>query len=88
MVRMELTINSVRVYGKELRKGDVFDVPDKEALLWKALARARPASAIAPRSNNYQTADVKAGDAASDDTDRPAVKRQGRYPRRDMRAED
>lgn len=83
-MRMELTVNSARVYGKVLNRGDVFEVPDKEARLWGALARAKPAR---EEAGKYQTANLSA--ASADDAPRQHKQhRSGRYPRRDMRAED
>lgn len=79
MRRMELTVNSARVYGKVLHRGDIFEVPEKEAQLWGALARAKPAK------NEYQTANVSATDDAEV---HPRQQRKNRYSRRDMRAED
>lgn len=78
MRRMELTVNSARVYGKVLHRGDIFEVPEKEAQLWGALARAKPA-----KKNEYQTANVTADDEAH-----PRRQRKNSYSRRDMRAED
>ena len=77
-MRMVLTVQSARVYGKVINRGDEFDVPDKEARLWAALARAKAAKP-AP----YQTATTVAADEAEVDR-----RQRRRYNRRDMRAEE
>lgn len=79
MMRMELIVESARVYGKVLHKGDIFEVPDKEARLWGALARAKPVP--------YRTANMTT-EAVVMDEDRRAHRRTNRYNRRDMRSED
>lgn len=81
MRRMELIVNSARVYGKVLHRGEIFEVPEKEALLWGALARAVPAKP----ANEYQTASISADDTHEA---QPTRRQKNRYQRRDMRAED
>lgn len=80
MIRMVLTVQQARVYGKVLNRGDEFEVPEKEARLWGALARAKRVERVQP---TYATAAVQPEEA-----DNRAQRRNNRYNRRDMRAED
>lgn len=73
MTRMVLTVGRARVYGKVMTRGQEFDVPEKEARLWGALARAKP--------KTYETAAETA-----EPSEKPA--RRNRYRRSDMRADD
>jgi hypothetical protein len=86
-MRMVVTVPKARVYGKVLRAGDEFECPDKEARLWRALARANSA----PRNVASQivTAAVEPGPDIVEADDEQVRRRRGRtYSRRDMRAED
>jgi hypothetical protein len=78
-MRMVVTAKSAEVYGKTLRRGTEFDVPDKEAKLHEALRRARP---VQPKP--------RAAKASDDAGARNPVSTQaaGTYNRRDMRPED
>lgn len=75
MTRMVLTVSRARVYGKVMTRGQEFDVPEKEARLWGALARAKP--------KTYETA----AETADSPSEKPA-RRNNRYRRSDMRADD
>ena len=88
-MRMVVTAASATVYGKVLRAGEEFDCPDKECELWKALARAVPAAADAPKTISGEQLPLEQENASSDQSDaqRQRTGRQGRYGRRDMRAE-
>lgn len=80
-MRMIVTALKVRVYGKVLSAGDEFECPDKEARLWGALARAKPSDEAGKSPRQLSLAGETASDQASQG------RRQGRYGRRDMRAE-
>lgn len=75
------------IYGKKVRAGDEFDVPENEAQTWLKLSRASRAS---PRGGvvdrGEQSAPVPEG-ASSQRVESPRSKR-GRYNRSDMRAEE
>ena len=77
-MRMMVTAETATVYGKTMKRGEEFECPDKEALLWHTLARAAPVAGD--------------GEAAGEQLDLvgeqgQARQRRGRYNRRDMRAE-
>jgi hypothetical protein len=81
---MKLVVNPGKeftIYGRALRGGDEFEVPDKEGETWKKLGWASPA----PSRQRELTRDLK----ASEDGDSPPQRqRSPRYSRRDIRAED
>lgn len=60
------------VYGKKVRAGEEFDVPENEAEVWQKLGRAMKAGEEPPRRG----------------PGRPPKNELGRYQRADMRAED
>lgn len=72
-MRMIVTAQTATVYGKALVAGDEFDCPEKEAKLWAALARAKPADGT----------DLLGEGMGANGSRRS---RRGSYNRRDMRA--
>lgn len=77
-MRMVVTVPDARVYGKVMQPGDEFDCPEKEARLWQALARAKPADGLMTTALDLGVADEPAAN------ERPG---RTRYRRRDMRAD-
>jgi hypothetical protein len=83
---MKLVVNPGKeftIYGRALRGGDEFEVPDKEGETWKKLGWASPA----PSRQRELTRDMKAEDD-SDSPRRGPGRPRKEYSRRDMRAED
>lgn len=84
-MRMVVTAPSARIYGRVMSAGEEFDCTDKEARVWCALARAKPAATggvISSRGEQLPLVGEKANDQGE-----IRQQRQGRYGRRDMRAE-
>lgn len=61
------------IYGKTIRAGEEFDVPENEAKIWQQLGRARKKDELPKRGPGRP---------------RKQEESQPRYDRRDMRAED
>ncbi len=79
---MKLIMNqehSHPVYGKAMRAGETFDVPDNEAVVWIKSGRAR----VAP-TRSLMTKDEETLSEPAEEKE----KKSGRYNRRDMRAEE
>jgi hypothetical protein len=74
-MRMVVTAPRAKVYDRQLRAGDEFDCPEKEAKLWAALARAKQ---VPEDGDTVET---------SPEDIQPESRRRGRYARRDMRSE-
>jgi hypothetical protein len=77
---MVVTAPTAKVYDRQLRAGDEFDCPEKEAKLWAALARAKQVT--------QDGKSVEATVEASIEDMQPEARRRGRYARRDLRSED
>jgi hypothetical protein len=78
-MRLVMTAQRHSVYGRVVRAGEEFDVPDNEAVTWLKLGYARKAHPVratteAPRAVQASTAEEP--------------KRRGRYSRSDMRVEN
>lgn len=84
-MRMVVTAAKATVYGKTMVTGEEFDCPEKEAKLWSSLARAMPAGGKVKGGRQLDLGE-RANDQA--ETQGRRQSRQGKYDRRDMRAED
>lgn len=78
MPTMVLT-KACKVSGARQQPGHRFDVPEKEARLYMALGRAKEVG---------EAKSLQASQPQPDAAQAPSERRQGRYNRRDMRAED
>jgi hypothetical protein len=78
------------VFGRRVRAGDEFEIPDTEARLWKLLGRARDAPPKA-KSMNAEPAPTPEQEPIKRGPGRPRkypIEEPARYDRRDMRAKD
>lgn len=81
-MRMVVTADKATVYGKALVAGDEFECPEKEAKLWSALARAKPADGLVTDGWSLGfSGDPQAANSEG------SGRRRRHYNRRDMRAE-
>jgi hypothetical protein len=50
------------VYGKQVRSGEEFEVPDDEGLTWIKTGRAKEVKGERPRKGRYSRSDMRAED--------------------------